>query len=135
MRALIDARRLAMAWLVFAALLVSPAMSYAQHGNYLLGTIGLLGASQAPEGIYYENLFSYYHASGSANLDASRVRSAELLGRQLNLTVSGSLNRNSSLDVYGGDCARAQQSAWAHQEPHRADPPRERGRHAAAGGS
>ena len=100
MRSLTDARRLAMTVLGFVALLVLPPAAHAQHGNYLLGTLGLLGASQAPEGIYYENLFSYYHASGSANLDASRVRSAELLGRQLNLTVSGSLDRNSSLDVY-----------------------------------
>jgi hypothetical protein len=81
-------------------LLASPATSYAQHGNYLLGTLGLLGGSQAPEGIYYENLFSYYTASGSGNLDASRARSLEALGRQLNLTVNGSFNHNSSLDVY-----------------------------------
>ena len=30
----------------------SPAVSFAQHGNYLLGTLGLLGGAQAPEGIY-----------------------------------------------------------------------------------
>ena len=94
------AGRLAMALPVIAVLLAFPATSYAQHGNYLLGTLGLLGGSQAPEGIYYENLFSYYTASGSGNLDASRARSLELLGRQLNLTVNGSFNRNSSLDVY-----------------------------------
>jgi hypothetical protein len=53
---LIDARRLAIALPVFVVLLISPAMSYAQHGSYLLGSLGLLGASQAPEGLYYQNL-------------------------------------------------------------------------------
>ena len=100
MKTLTSARRLAMGALILSVLLVSPAMSYAQHGNYLLGSLGLLDASQAPEGIYYQNLFSYYASSGSGSLDASRARNLEVLGRQLNLTINGSFNRNSSLDIY-----------------------------------
>lgn len=100
MDSLIGTRRLAMALPVFVVLLISPAMSYAQHGNYLLGSLGLLGGSQAPEDIYYQNLFSYYTSSGSGNLDASRARSLEVLGRQLNLAVNADFNGKGSLDVY-----------------------------------
>ena len=31
-----------------------------------MGTDGLLSGQQAPQGIYYSNMWSYYHASGSA---------------------------------------------------------------------
>ncbi len=49
-------------------LLATPAR--AQHSDWLLGTVGLLGAEQAPEGFYYLNVWSYYHASGSSFLQA-----------------------------------------------------------------
>jgi len=93
-------RLLASAAFALVVFLLSPATSYAQHGDYLLGTLGLLGASQAPEGLYYQNIFSYYHASGSGTLDASRARSLEAFGRQLNLTVNANFNLRSSLDAY-----------------------------------
>ncbi len=37
--------------------------AHAEHGDWLLGTEGLLSAQQPPEGILYQNLWSYYHAS------------------------------------------------------------------------
>jgi hypothetical protein len=93
-------RRLAIVAVVAAALMGWPAAAHAQHGNYLLGTLGLLGGAQAPEGIYYQNIFSYYNASGSRTLDASRSRDLEVFGRQLGLTVNANLNLKASLDVY-----------------------------------
>ena len=77
-----------------------PGLVYAQHGDYLLGTLGLLGGAQAPEGVYYQNVFSYYHASVSWILDASRARDLQVFGQQLGLTVNASFNAKSSLDAY-----------------------------------
>jgi hypothetical protein len=74
-------------------LLTLPASSYAQHGDYLLGTLGLLGGTQAPEGVYYQNIFSYYHASGSVILGASLARELRVFGQQLGLTVDARLPR------------------------------------------
>jgi hypothetical protein len=48
----------------------------------------LLGGQQAPEGIYYQNVFSYYNASASRNADFQ----GELLRKELKL--------HGSLDVY-----------------------------------
>jgi hypothetical protein len=94
-------RCLAVAVAVLGLLLSSPVSSYAQHGNYLLGSLGLLGGAQAPEGIYYQNIFSYYNASGSATFDASRTRTLEAFGRQLGvLTANANLNLKASLDAY-----------------------------------
>src|SRR5215471_9704933 len=61
--------RLAVALAVLAAVLATPGRSYAEHGDYVLGTLGLLGAVQAPEGIYYQNIFSYYTANGEGNFE------------------------------------------------------------------
>jgi len=95
------ARRLALVLCILAGVGALPGVSYAQHGDYLLGTLGLLGASQSPEGLYYQNIFSYYNTSGSAVFDASRTRSLELFGRQvLSLTLSANLKLNASLDAY-----------------------------------
>ena len=49
--------------LAFLILFAQPA--HAQHSDWLLGTDGLMSAQQAPEGIFYYNVWSYYHASGS----------------------------------------------------------------------
>ncbi len=49
--------------LAFLLLFAQPA--HAQHSDWLLGTYGLMNAEQAPEGIFYSNVWSYYHASGS----------------------------------------------------------------------
>ena len=47
---------------------------HAQHGDWLMGTDGLLSAQQAPEGIFYSNVWSYYHASSSDFLTISHRR-------------------------------------------------------------
>jgi hypothetical protein len=74
-------------------LIVFVTSAHAQHGDWLLGTEGLLSGQQAPEGILYQNLWSYYHASGNF-LQISPVlcgpRSKLCLG--LNATASGSLD-------------------------------------------
>jgi len=93
-------RRVAIVVGVAGMLMAWPALAWAQHGNWIPGTLGLLGGAQAPEGIYYQNVFSYYHASGSATLDVSRARDLQVLGRQLGLTVNANFNANASLDSY-----------------------------------
>jgi len=94
------ARRGPLALLALVVLLTTPASSYAQHGDYLLGTLGLLGGTQAPEGIYYQNIFSYYHASDSLILEASRTRDLQLFGQQLGLTVDARFKGKANLDAY-----------------------------------
>ena len=74
-------------------LLVGAPRARAQHGDWLLGTDGLLSAQQAPEGILYQNLWSYYHASGnflSVNPVICRPRDKLCLG--LNANANGSLD-------------------------------------------
>ena len=83
---------------VLVALLAPVAPALAQHGDYLLGTTGLLGASQPPEGIYYQNIFSYYNASGTL-LDATRIKQLQLLGRDVGNLVAN-LKVGASLDAY-----------------------------------
>lgn len=93
-------RRVRLALVATALVLValtSPA--HAQHGNYLLGTTGLLGASQPPPGIYYQNIFSYYNASGDL-LSASKVRALQTVPGREGGTVSANLKAKGSLDVY-----------------------------------
>ena len=68
-------RRLAGFITLVGAVVASAVPAHAQHGNYLLGTLGLLGGAQAPEGIYYQNVFSYYHGDEFQSLSASRPRS------------------------------------------------------------
>jgi hypothetical protein len=93
-------RSFAIAVGVVGMLMTWPEPACAQHGNYVLGTLGLLGGAQAPEGIYYQNIFSYYHSSNSAILEASRARDLIVFGRQLGLTVNAAFNGKSSLDAY-----------------------------------
>lgn len=82
------ARLLAFGFAMLAASMAAPVTAYAQHGDYLLGTLGLLGGAQAPEGIYYQNVFSYYHASGSR----TRLEQGQVLERRL--------EAQGTLDVY-----------------------------------
>jgi hypothetical protein len=49
--------RAGLACLAFLILLATPA--HAQHGDWLMGTDGLLSAQQAPEGVFYSNAWSY----------------------------------------------------------------------------
>ncbi len=68
----------------------------AQHGDYLLGTAGLLAAQQPPEGLFYQNLWSYYWVHDAGFSDPSRV----LCGRRGDLCASAALNARGSLDMF-----------------------------------
>jgi hypothetical protein len=71
---------------------VWPASCHAQHGNYLLGTLGLLGAVQAPDDRpHYQNVFSYYHASESRTFSGTRTIGTDVQ-LQGDLTLSGTLD-------------------------------------------
>jgi len=82
--------RLAVALAVLGAVLATPGRSYAEHGDYVLGTLGLLGAVQPPEGIYYQNIFSYYTANGEGNFEVPGSPTAPT--RQQQLALRGSLS-------------------------------------------
>jgi hypothetical protein len=74
---------------------VKPA--HAQHGDWLLGTDGLLSAQQPPEGILYQNLWSWYHASGDSFLQSGNLKCGPLRGR---LCLSANLSASGSLDIF-----------------------------------
>jgi hypothetical protein len=57
--------------LVVAIFTAMPA--YAEHSDWLLGSFAFKGASQPPEGLYYANLFDYYHASGSGFVETGPI--------------------------------------------------------------
>jgi hypothetical protein len=69
--------------------------AHAEHGDWLLGTEGLLSGQQAPEGILYQNLWSYYHASGDF-LQISPV----ICGPRGKLCLGLNANAGGSLDVF-----------------------------------
>lgn len=73
--------------------------AHAQHGDYLLGTYGLLGGEQPSESVYYSNIWSYYHASGNTFFEESFTRCGPVSHR-----VCGTLNlssqANGSLDLF-----------------------------------
>ena len=77
---------------LFLIICVMPA--YAQHGDWLLGTNGLLSAQQAPEGLLYQNLWSYYHASGDGFIQTGPIKCGPLgkLCLGLNAKANGSLD-------------------------------------------
>ena len=89
---------LALGCLAFLVLFATPAR--AQHSDWLLGTDGLLGGQQAPRGIYYSNIWSYYHASGNDFAETGPLkcgpRDRVCLG--LNLGGNGSLEPILSLN-------------------------------------
>jgi hypothetical protein len=68
----------------------------AQHGDYPLGTIGILGAQQAPVGLYYSNVFSYYHASGNDFAETGPLK----CGPRDRVCLSLNLGGNGSLDLF-----------------------------------
>jgi hypothetical protein len=81
-------------------LLISFAIpAHAQHGDYLLGTNGLLSGAQPSEGIYYQNVWSYYHVSGNQFLEENFSKCGPIFGR-----VCGTLNLRAqargSLDLF-----------------------------------
>lgn len=79
---------------VLLALAAPPA--YAQHGDWLLGSFAFQGASQPPEGVYYTNLFDYYHVSGSGFASAS----AAGCGANGKACVGGSFGGSGSMDLF-----------------------------------
>ncbi|MGH9342866.1 MAG: SphA family protein [Terriglobia bacterium] len=80
--------------LVLIALLVTPA--WAQHGDWLMGTNGLQSAQQFPEGVFYSNVWSYYHASGSDFAETGPVK----CGPRDRVCLSLNLGGNGSLDQF-----------------------------------
>ena len=73
----------------------APTPARAQHGDWPLGTDGLLSGQQTPEGILYQNLWSWYDASNSGFLQTGNLKCGPLRGRlclSANLSASGSLN-------------------------------------------
>lgn len=92
--------RVCLGCLAFLILFAQPAR--AQHGDWLMGTDGLLSAQQAPEGIFYSNVWSYYHASGSDFVTASQPRCTALeYCQSLKLNVSGSLDEFVDQNIIG----------------------------------
>jgi hypothetical protein len=90
--------------LAFLILFATPA--HAQHGDWLMGTDGLLSAQQAPEGIFYSNVWSYYHASGSDFVSFASPASGPILigaggNGTLKLNVSGSLDEFVDQNIIG----------------------------------
>ena len=80
--------------LVLLLLFVKPAL--AQHGDWPLGTDGLLSGQQGPEGVYVQNLWSWYHASNDGFLQTGNLR----CGPALRLCLSANFSASGSLDVF-----------------------------------
>jgi len=77
-------------------LIFSATAAHAQHGDWLLGTDGVLSAQQPPEGILYQNLWSYYHAAGSTFLQTGPV----VCGLHGQLCQGFNVSANGSLDLF-----------------------------------
>jgi len=82
-------------------LLATPAR--AQHSAYLLGTLGLNGGSQTPEGIFYSNIWSWYHASGDAFAETGPLKCGPLdrVCLSLNLGGHGNLDLFVDQNIFG----------------------------------
>jgi hypothetical protein len=85
---------LALGCLAFLVLFATPAR--AQHSDWLLGTDGLLSGQQAPRGIYYSNIWSYYHASGSDFAETGPLK----CGPRDRVCLGLNLGGNGSLDLF-----------------------------------
>jgi len=79
---------------LFLILFATPAR--AQHGDWLMGTDGLLSGAQAPAGFYYSNIWSYYHASGSDFAETGPLKCGPLNRACLSLDLGG----NGTLDEF-----------------------------------
>jgi hypothetical protein len=77
--------------------LLMPSKARAQHGDWILGTDGLLSGQQNPEGIFYQNLFSWYHASGGGFFQTGNLKCGPALGR---ICLSANLSASGSLDAF-----------------------------------
>jgi hypothetical protein len=78
-----------------SVILLSSSPARAQHGDWLLGTNGLMGGSQPPTGLHFQNLFSYYHTSGSGF-----VQSNLRCGPRRRVCLSANAAANGSLDLF-----------------------------------
>lgn len=83
--------RLTLAALAFAclAMVCLATTAQAEHGDWLLGTCALNGASQAPEGFYYQNLWSYYSATASKFVQTGPLKTGPRGNVSLGLNFSG----------------------------------------------
>ena len=82
----------AVSLLCLMILFVVATPAQAQHGDWILGSNGLDSGSQPPQGIYYQNLWSYYHASGSDFAAIGPLKFGPLDKACLSLNVGGSGN-------------------------------------------
>jgi hypothetical protein len=80
--------------MVFLAVFSKPAR--AQHSDWLMGTDGLLSGQQAPRGMYYSNIWSYYHASGSDFAEIGPLK----CGPRDRVCLGFNLGGNGSLDLF-----------------------------------
>jgi len=80
---------------IWSFLTLSATSARAQHSDWLLGSFALLGAQQAPEGLGYQNLFSYYHASGDSFVSAGPLKCAPGPA-----CLNAATNTNGSLDLF-----------------------------------
>ena len=86
--------RVTLACLAFLICFAKPAR--AQHGDWLMGSNGLLSAQQAPEGIFYSNIWSYYHASGSDFAETGPLK----CGPRDRICLSLKLGGNGNIDLF-----------------------------------
>lgn len=86
--------RVALSCLALLILFATPA--WAQHGDWLMGTDGLLSGQQAPQGMYYSNIWSYYHASGSDFAEIGPLK----CGPRDRVCLCLNLGGNGSLDLF-----------------------------------
>lgn len=95
------ATRAVLICLTFLILFATPAR--AQHSDWILGTFAIEGASQAPEGILYSNIWSYYNASGSNFAETGPLKCGphDRACLSLNLGGSGSLDLFVDQNVFG----------------------------------
>ena len=75
---------------------VSAVPAHAQHGDWLLGSFGFQGAAQPPEGSYYMNQFSYYHASGSGFASTGPLK----CGPRGAICLGANLGGTGSMDLF-----------------------------------
>jgi hypothetical protein len=91
------AERITAALFSISIVLVLAMPAWAQHGDYLLGTAGgVAAAQQPPEGILYQNLWSYYNASGSDFVPTGPLKCGPFDRVCLSLNIGGS----GSLDLF-----------------------------------
>jgi len=95
---------------LLACLILFATPAQAQHSDWLMGTDGLLSGQQAPQGIYYSNIWSYYHAAGSDFGEIGRLK----CGPRDRVCLGLNLGGNGSLDLF------VDQNAFIWTSPYKA---------------